>query len=127
LPAPATTRPDLSLPYRAPGTPLEELLAGIWQRLLGIEPVGIDDSFLDLGGNSLMAGQLLSHTGESLGVEVPLRDFFEAPTIAGLAAILIRCEAVSGRTEAMARLRRQIDAFSAADVQELLQARAKTT
>jgi hypothetical protein len=123
LPAPESTRPDLEAAYRAPRGPLEALLAGIWQQLLGIEPVGIDDSFFDLGGNSLIATRLLMHAREIFGVEAPLPRFFEAPTIAGLAALLVCHEEVAGRTEAVARLRLHVNTLSADDVREMLQAR----
>jgi amino acid adenylation domain-containing protein len=71
----------------APRTPLEELLAGVLAVVLGVERVGLRDSFFDLGGHSLLATQVLSRVRESLGVEVPLAAFFEKPTVEGLAAL----------------------------------------
>ncbi|MBW8873677.1 MAG: non-ribosomal peptide synthase/polyketide synthase [Acidobacteria bacterium] len=80
-----------------PRTPAEEILAGLWQRLLGREQVGRDESFFHLGGHSLLATQVLSRLRDDLGVDLPLRAFFEGPTIAELAAALERARGAQQR------------------------------
>ncbi|HYG61154.1 MAG TPA: amino acid adenylation domain-containing protein, partial [Thermoanaerobaculia bacterium] len=87
LPAPAeeTARPELAAVYAAPRTPIEETLAAIWSDVLGIERVGVEDGFFELGGQSLLATQAMSRVRQAFGVEVPLRALFEGPTVAELA------------------------------------------
>ncbi len=85
LPAPDATGQSSGEAYVAPRTPVEEILAGIWARLLGVARVGAHDNFFALGGHSLLATQLLSRLREALQVELPLRSLFDAPTLAGMA------------------------------------------
>jgi amino acid adenylation domain-containing protein len=72
----------------APSTPTEELLAGLWEELLGIDDVGAGDSFFDLGGHSLLATRLIARLRSALGVDLPVRQVFETPTVAELAAVI---------------------------------------
>jgi len=68
--------------YQAPRNDLEELIAQIWQEILQINKIGVFDNFLSLGGNSLAAIRITSRIEEKLGLEIPLRELFEHPTIA---------------------------------------------
>ena len=85
LPAPERGGAPGREPAAGPETPTEELLVGIWQQILGVEPVGIYDNFFDLGGHSLLAPQVISQVEEIFQIELPLRVLFEAPTIAQMA------------------------------------------
>jgi amino acid adenylation domain-containing protein len=72
----------------APSTPAEEALAEIWGQVLETRGIGIHDDFFDLGGNSLQATQVLLRIREAFGVELPVRTFFDQPTIAAVALAL---------------------------------------
>ncbi|POM24996.1 Linear gramicidin synthase subunit D [Actinomadura rubteroloni] len=73
---------------RAPANPLEEVLCGLFGEILGLERVGADDSFFDLGGDSLSAMRLIARVRAVLDTEVPVRDLFAARTPAGVARLV---------------------------------------
>jgi hypothetical protein len=88
LPPPEQTRPELDESFIAPRNPAEEAIAGIWAEVLQIEKVGVYDNFFSLGGHSLLATQVVNRVRDALRVDVPLRIFFEAPTVADFAAVV---------------------------------------
>ncbi|MCP4655539.1 MAG: AMP-binding protein, partial [bacterium] len=84
---------DSEAAFGAPRTPTEEVLAGIWSRILGPtgpapRPIGVGENFFELGGHSLLATRVISRVREAFGVEIPVRQLFETPTVAGLAEIV---------------------------------------
>ena len=70
--------------YRAPGSVVEEVLAGIFAEVLGVQRVGVDDSFFDLGGDSLSAMRLVAAINTALGTQIAVRTLFSTPTVSGL-------------------------------------------
>ncbi|MCA9554900.1 MAG: amino acid adenylation domain-containing protein, partial [Myxococcales bacterium] len=110
LPPPTSARPDLAVAFVAPGTPMEQRLAALWRATLGLEVVGIDDNFFDLGGTSLLVADLREAVEAELGHPVEVVTFFQHPTVRALAKHLAeaRGAAVFSDVEARAeRARRQ--------------------
>ncbi|MGW0853658.1 amino acid adenylation domain-containing protein, partial [Streptomyces sp. NPDC002624] len=100
LPAPGH-RP--TAPGRAPRSAVEQLLAGVFAEVLGVDQVGLDEGFFDLGGHSLLGTRLIARARSVLGVELRLSDLFDAPTVARLAA---RVDAAGQARPALGRCER---------------------
>ena len=92
--------------YEAPRGETETLLAGLWGEVLKLERVGRHDNFFELGGHSLLATQLISRIRGVLGVDVPLHNLFETPTVAGFAEYIqaIQWTAVKSPASGLDRL-----------------------
>ncbi|HKV06539.1 MAG TPA: amino acid adenylation domain-containing protein, partial [Thermoanaerobaculia bacterium] len=99
LPKPELDR-EADRPFAAPSGPVEELVAGIWSQVLGVERVGAHDRFFDLGGHSLLATQVVSRLRTAAGVELPVRALFEAPTVAALSKKIEAVRRTLGLAEA---------------------------
>jgi acyl carrier protein len=85
LPEPELTRSQAGTAYRPPKTPEEEGLCEIWQEVLGLDEVGVEDDFFSIGGHSLLAIQVVSRARSVFGVELPIRVLFELRTIRAIA------------------------------------------
>ncbi|MEM1254711.1 MAG: amino acid adenylation domain-containing protein [Cyanobacteria bacterium P01_H01_bin.21] len=88
LPLPERISPALAEQYVAPRNPTEEAIAAIWMEILDLEAVGVYSNFFELGGHSLLATQVLSRLRETFQVELPLRQVFEARTVAEIAEVV---------------------------------------
>jgi aryl carrier-like protein len=77
--------PEMQTDVTALHTPLEEMLLGLWAQVLNADDVGLHENFFQLGGDSILATQLISRVREVMHVEVSFRSFFETPTVAGMA------------------------------------------
>jgi condensation domain-containing protein/phosphopantetheine binding protein/AMP-binding enzyme len=83
----------------------EEIVVGIWEEVLKVEGIGVEENFFELGGHSLLATQVMSRVNRALGVEVGLRVIFEEPTVRGLAGVVER-ERRAGRAVEVPEIRR---------------------
>jgi acyl carrier protein len=118
LPDPAVERQQRAAAYVAPRTPMEERIAAIWSELLGVRLVGVDDDFFALGGHSLVAARVISRVRRDLDVQLPIRDVFIYPTVAGLAERLeeaILASSDAGRLDELLDLLENMTGAAAVD------------
>ena len=92
---PVHPRPAGAAPYVEPRSELEQTLADLYGRVLGIDRISADDDFFDMGGDSLLATQLLAALNDRFQVELPLRALFGATTPARLALAIVQQQAES--------------------------------
>jgi phthiocerol/phenolphthiocerol synthesis type-I polyketide synthase E len=83
------SRPALGTPYAEPANEMEKTIARIWQDILGLDKVGRDDTFTELGGNSLLAIQTIANIVDVLEVELSAQAFYDNPTVKGLAEAVV--------------------------------------
>jgi amino acid adenylation domain-containing protein len=102
LPAPQYTRPELQKAFVAPCTSDEKAVAGIWSQILGIEQIGIHDDFIALGGDSLMAMQVISRLRRAFQIQLPLARFLETRTIAKLTKVIEQVKASDAQLQMQA-------------------------
>jgi amino acid adenylation domain-containing protein len=88
LPVPGNLRPDLDTQFVAPRSPMEKQLAEIWRVVLALDCVGVNDNFLELGGDSLLASQLISRVTKSFHLDLPLQLLFQSATVSEMAAMI---------------------------------------
>lgn len=84
LPTPESLRQESDPDFVLPRTPLEEQVARVWREVLGVDRIGVQDSFWALGGHSLLATRVLSRIEELFRVDLPLQTLFASPTLGGL-------------------------------------------
>jgi len=117
---PASGLPDAQ---GAPQTALHEVLSKVWAESLGIEQVGIEDDFFELGGASVVATQIVSRLRQMFQVDLPAILLFDTPTIEKLARYMIEHEAQPGLTEKTATLLKQIEGMTEEEVARSLGAK----
>ena len=109
---PRHSRPTLQEDYVAPTNDLEQTLADIWQELFGIDKIGIQDNFFELGGHSLLATSVGSRVRDAFQVELSLQSFFEKPTIAELANVILEKMVEAEDSDTLHQILEEIEAQS---------------
>ena len=111
LPVISRTRPELEVPYEAPASALERTLVGIWSDVLGLDVVGSQDNFADLGGSSLEAMRILAQVLAMCGEELSWADMFACPTVAGMAVAILQRRVQRLHPEAFEQMLAEVEAL----------------
>jgi amino acid adenylation domain-containing protein len=119
LPPPEQARPETE-EYHPPRNALEQVIASIWSEVLNLDKISVYDNFFELGGHSLLATQVVSRLRAIFPMELPLRQFFEEPSVAALARALVNFQEVPGKVERIAEIWQKVQAMSAEEVQQRL-------
>lgn len=118
-------RPALATAFVAPRNQFEEQVAAVWQQVLGLEQVGVHDSFFDLGGHSLLITQLTNKLHQTYQVELSIRSLFDSPTVAGMAQV-IEQGYLEKAADSEKPIKELVRAATGAERQSLLEAYWKT-
>lgn len=113
-------RPPASVEYAAPTNAIEESIVEIWEDILGIKPIGINDNFFDLGGHSLIAALFLSQLKEKFQVKLGLRVIFEVPTITAIARLVMEQKDKPGDEQELDSLLTEIEGLSQEEIDRAL-------
>ncbi len=122
LPAPDASLRQTRSVYVAPRNPLEERVVEMWSEVLGVDQIdyiGVDDNFFELGGHSLLATQLITRLREIFKVDISLRSFFEAPTVNGLATIILHTLVAESGDDDIGQLVSEIEALPEENAQSM--------
>lgn len=111
--------------YIAPQNDIERALAEIWRSLIKVEKVGIADNFFELGGHSLIAAQVHARIRKIFGIDISLRELFDALTIEKMAQLLLERESQKGRVEKIAKVFLRMKQMTPAEKAKLLEAKGK--
>ncbi|VVS94089.1 non-ribosomal peptide synthetase [Desulfoluna spongiiphila] len=115
LPAPTTDRPDVATLYAAPGNEVESAIAEVWQAHLGVDDVGVDDNFFEVGGDSFLLVEVANKLAGTLKADLKVHHLFEYPTIRAVADFLkpqAGSEPAPARDDMQARLKKRKETLS---------------
>ena len=116
-------RPELENAYVAPQTTLQEVLLTVWAGILGMEKIGIEDDFFELGGDSILATQIISRLRQMFRMDLPPIILFDAPSIEKLADYMSAHETRPGLTEKTAIVLKRIEGMSEEEVARSLRSK----
>ena len=113
-------RPNLATPLVAATTEVESKLAAIWESVLSLDRVGVNDNSFDLGGHSLAATRVVSQVIKQFQLELPLLSLFQSPTVAEMAAVIIEHRGKLLDEEELERLLSELELMSDEEAQQLV-------
>jgi acyl carrier protein len=119
LPKPKSHRPELGTAYLLPQNEVERKLVEIWETVLDVRPIGIQDKFFDLGGHSLAATRVVSRVIERFQLEISLQLLLESPTVADMARIITEHGGRTPYEDDLATLVGELEALSEEEAQKL--------
>lgn len=120
LPPPGRERPGLNTPYRKPQSAMEKILAQTWTTALEMDSLGVDDHFLELGGNSLVAMQIINNLAREMGFELPLPLLLDYPTVAKMAEAVADYQARLAPEGELAAFLDEIEGLSPSEISRIL-------
>ena len=120
LPPPQFSQRQVGTTYTAARTPIEKVLVKFWVDSLGVDEIGILDDFSDLGGDSLIAAQIVTRINETFSLRRPLKLLFEVPTVVELCSFIIEHETHPGQSEKIANVVLKIEDMSAEEISRAL-------
>jgi len=127
LPDPDDKRPPLSTLYALPRNEMEKSLVQIWEEVLGVRPIGIQDKFFDLGGHSLSATQVVSRVIKQFGLDISLQSLFRSPTVADMAAEIAAHQGKMLDERQLANILDELESLSDAEAQRLVSKKDSTS
>ena len=125
LPPPEIRSSRSSSGYVAPRTPVERVLVRLWSEALAIEEVGVEDDFLELGGQSLLAGEIAFKLSEIFSLNLTPGALLEAATVRNLSKIVVACQTSAGHAEKIARAWLTVEQMNIGDIREILEGERK--
>lgn len=125
LPRPEISGARGSTQYVPPRTPVEHVLVQLWAEALNTQEVGIEGDFIELGGQSLLAGEIAAKVSRIFSIQLTPVEVFKAATVAKLSDIIVACETSGGQSDRIARAWLQIEQMDVGDVRAMLERERK--
>jgi acyl carrier protein len=119
LPDHDSSRPELDTPFAAPRTEIEKRLSKIWGDVLSLRQVGVHDNFFELGGHSLAATRVIAQVVKEFRLEIRLRDMFQAPTVAEMAAVISASQGNKLDEQELERILDELESVTEEEAQRL--------
>ena len=120
LPAPDSQLTQSDHPYVAPRTPTEQMIADVWSEVLHLDKIGIHDNFFDLGGHSLQATRVITRLSQPAHIDIPLRTFFEHPTVEELAIEITQLQVQEENDQDIMQMIEELEDLSDEEISALL-------